>query len=112
MFAQHVKTDRADWVFPQLATLAGWDAWRRVWAALRAAGGAPPAALAPGAACGCVRLCRLPRPTFAYLTPFLPQVAADFEKNWKNPIGRALDDMRVWNNTRGGMWIRNQSLLA
>jgi len=39
-------------------------------------------------------------------------VAADFEKNWKNPIGRALDDMRVWNNTRGGMWIRNQSLLA
>ena len=39
-------------------------------------------------------------------------VAADFEKNWKNPIGRALDDMRVWNNTRGGLWIRNQSLLA
>ena len=96
-------------VFPQLAAL-GWDAWRRVWAALRAAGEAPPAALAPGATC--MWLCRPPRPKVAHFAPFLPQVSADFEKNWKNPIGRALDDMRVWNNTRGGMWIRNQSLLA
>ena len=94
-------------VFPQLAAL-GWDAWRRVWAALRAARGAPPAALTPG----CMWLCRQPRPKVAHFAPFLPQVSADFEKNWKNPIGRALDDMRVWNNTRGGMWIRNQSLLA
>ena len=94
-------------VFPQLAAL-GWDAWRRVWAALRAARGAPPAALTPG----CMWLCRPPRPKVAHFAPFLPQVSADFEKNWKNPIGRALDDMRVWNNTRGGMWIRNQSLLA
>ena len=94
-------------VFPQLAAL-GWDAWRRVWAALRAARGAPPAALTPG----CMWLCRPPQPKVAHFAPFLPQVSADFEKNWKNPIGRALDDMRVWNNTRGGMWIRNQSLLA
>ncbi len=50
-------------------------------------------------------------PNVAPFAPCFPQVTADFEKNWKNPIGRALDDMRVWNNTRGGMWIRNQSLL-
>ena len=54
----------------------------------------------------------VPQPKVAHFAPVLPQVTADFEKNWKHPISRALDDMRVWNNTRGGMWIRNQSLLA
>ena len=55
---------------PQLATLAGWDAWRRVWAALRAAGRAPPAALAPGATCMCMCmwLCRPPRPQMSLLS--------------------------------------------
>ena len=74
----------------------------------RSEGGAPPAALDPR---GYVQV-PVPQPKVAHFAPVLPQVTADFEKNWKHPISRALDDMRVWNNTRGGMWIRNQSLLA
>jgi hypothetical protein len=40
----------------------------------------------------------------------LANVKADVDANWKGPILRALDEMRVWNNTRGGMWSRDQDV--
>ena len=80
-----------------------------VYAALHTAGGAPIAAQAAAETAYGYAVSRGQR---SLNSCFSFQVAADFEKNWKNPIGRALDDMRVWNSTRGGLWIRNQSLLA
>ena len=89
---------------------AGWDARRHGVAARlpTCRGRSPPTRSDPR---GYVQV-PVPQPKVAHFAPVLPQVTADFEKNWKHPISRALDDMRVWNNTRGGMWIRNQSLLA
>ena len=31
-------------------------------------------------------------------------VRADVDANWKKPVLRALDEMRMWNNSRGGLW--------